>query len=382
MATEATLFDFINTGVLGDAGEILSAGVIYFYEPGTTTAKNAYTEKEKTNAIQSLTLDADGRGVAYGDGTYKIVVKDSDGAEVFTLDAYKVGSDVGGGSLGVTVITSTTQPQLTVGYDGSNKVTLTTTSDGDVTLDATGGTVTLDDDVGITGDLDVTGDTILGGGLDVTGNADLDGTLGVHGDAIMYSALSVTGDFVTANSAVISKTLQAREISVGSINVTSDVTIGGDLNVTGDISGVSGLPSSIDFTELTGAYFSGWSAGSNYSPGGIYYAKVGGWLYLYIGAITLNSASPTTSIATLPAGYRPDIKFHLGYAQFTRDTGQTWIAYKVGLSLDTNGVIQVSGDVADYVTPSYGLTTNLVAGSYYLLTLPAFHMVPLSTTGI
>ena len=62
--------------------------MITFFESGTTTTKNTYDGPDTLtdNAITSLTLDSSGQGIAYGDGTYRIVVKDSDGSTIGTYD--------------------------------------------------------------------------------------------------------------------------------------------------------------------------------------------------------------------------------------------------------------------------------------------------------
>ncbi len=67
-------------------GAPLAAGTVNFYAAGTTTAKNAWTAKDKTGAITSATLAADGTYQAYGDGEYKLVIKDSSGATRYTWD--------------------------------------------------------------------------------------------------------------------------------------------------------------------------------------------------------------------------------------------------------------------------------------------------------
>lgn len=94
--------------------EILAAGMLYngspisnpyakFYAAGTTTAKNAWADKEKAVAFTKLALDAQGRGVAFGDGIYKIRIYagDPDAAAPLTgvlkieIDNYKVQAPVG-----------------------------------------------------------------------------------------------------------------------------------------------------------------------------------------------------------------------------------------------------------------------------------------------
>lgn len=87
MTTRAIQIELLLDGVFNPtSGEHVSAGTAYFYEAGTTTAKNVWTEKEKTNPYTSYTLNGVGGAQLYGEGNYKIVIKDSSGATVQTLD--------------------------------------------------------------------------------------------------------------------------------------------------------------------------------------------------------------------------------------------------------------------------------------------------------
>jgi len=71
------------------SGDVASGYSVYFYAAGTTTAKNVWTEKEKTNAYTSRTLGSNGTVQVYGDGVYKIVIKDTEAATVYTWDNVK-----------------------------------------------------------------------------------------------------------------------------------------------------------------------------------------------------------------------------------------------------------------------------------------------------
>lgn len=71
---------------------IASGYTVYFYSAGTSTAKNVWTEKEKTNPYTSATIGSNGIVHLYGDGVYKIVVKDTDGTTVYEWDNVKVES--------------------------------------------------------------------------------------------------------------------------------------------------------------------------------------------------------------------------------------------------------------------------------------------------
>lgn len=73
-------------------GSIASGYTVYFYSAGTSSAKNVYTEKEKTNPYTSRTLGSDGTVQVYGDGIYKIDILDTDGTTVYEWDNIKVQS--------------------------------------------------------------------------------------------------------------------------------------------------------------------------------------------------------------------------------------------------------------------------------------------------
>ena len=64
----------------------VAAGTVEFYEAGTSNTKNVWTEKEKTNPYTTYTLSSVGTAQLYGEGEYKIIVKDSDGSTLFTWD--------------------------------------------------------------------------------------------------------------------------------------------------------------------------------------------------------------------------------------------------------------------------------------------------------
>ena len=77
------LYDYRN-------GAICSAYTVNFYAAGTSTAKNIWTEKEKTNPYTTRTLGSDGTVQVYGDGVYKIDVLDGDSTTVYQWDNVKI----------------------------------------------------------------------------------------------------------------------------------------------------------------------------------------------------------------------------------------------------------------------------------------------------
>jgi hypothetical protein len=90
MTTRALQFDVLLTPVHDYRTNSIASGyTVEFYAAGTTTAKNVWTEKEKTNPFTSRTLGSDGTVQVYGDGVYKILIKDADDTTVYTWDNVK-----------------------------------------------------------------------------------------------------------------------------------------------------------------------------------------------------------------------------------------------------------------------------------------------------
>lgn len=70
-------------------GDPLSGGLIYTYEPGTSTPKATYSDSDGTVAnTNPVELDSTGKWPIYLDGSYKIVVKTSAGVTVDTVDNF------------------------------------------------------------------------------------------------------------------------------------------------------------------------------------------------------------------------------------------------------------------------------------------------------
>lgn len=91
MSTRALQIDLLADPLLDPTtGALCSGYSVEFYAAGTSTAKNVWTEKEKTNPFTTYTLDSGGKALLYGDGLYKIIVKNTDGAAVLTLDNQKI----------------------------------------------------------------------------------------------------------------------------------------------------------------------------------------------------------------------------------------------------------------------------------------------------
>jgi hypothetical protein len=68
-------------------GDPLAGGTLEFYESGSSTPKTAYGDSSESTSFTTKTLDSRGEAVVYfGSGNYKLVVKDSGGSTIKTLD--------------------------------------------------------------------------------------------------------------------------------------------------------------------------------------------------------------------------------------------------------------------------------------------------------
>lgn len=117
---KAVLNDTLAAGLFDDDGNFLSSGKVYFYQAGTTTAKDTYSDSNKgaTNT-NPVVLDAYGRSVSVYMDTYvayKLLVKTSAGVTIDVWDDVhyqSVGNDITGrtintsGSLTATNMTVT-----------------------------------------------------------------------------------------------------------------------------------------------------------------------------------------------------------------------------------------------------------------------------------
>lgn len=122
-AARARLCESIWAGLHDNSDAALASGTVTFYEPGTTTPKTIYaTQTKSSTATNPFTLDAQGRGTVYGDGSYKIVVKNSGGTTLYTIDPYPCealdGRTINAGTSGGSSSAYTLTPSPTAGaYD-------------------------------------------------------------------------------------------------------------------------------------------------------------------------------------------------------------------------------------------------------------------------
>jgi len=123
----ATQFEIFASGALYSGAPIVS-GYAKFYSAGTTTAKNAWSDKDKSSAVTKQALDAEGRAEVYGDGIYKIRIyqgdPDTTGVLRVEIDDYKCMGVIGG----VVTVTS----DYTV--DRDDDIVLVDTTSGNITI--------------------------------------------------------------------------------------------------------------------------------------------------------------------------------------------------------------------------------------------------------
>ena len=82
-------------------GDPLSGGLVYTYEVGTTTGKTSYSDyNAATPNANPVVLDSRGEADIYVQGTYKIVLKTSAGATLWTLDNVQGGIGPSGSEVG------------------------------------------------------------------------------------------------------------------------------------------------------------------------------------------------------------------------------------------------------------------------------------------
>jgi hypothetical protein len=83
----AQLIDILAVGVTGSDGDPLASGSVAFYQTGTTTLQTVYQDNAMTQAhTNPATLDAAGRLVAYTQSNLKLLIYNSAGTLVRTIE--------------------------------------------------------------------------------------------------------------------------------------------------------------------------------------------------------------------------------------------------------------------------------------------------------
>lgn len=120
-----TFIDLLAAGVTDSSGNPISSGTVTSYRAGTTTLANLYQDfGQEDEHPNPLTLDAYGRVKAYADGRVKLVIKDSSGATVSEIDHVGIeDSDVVGSGVSDLAgdgLTADSDGVLSVNVDGSS----------------------------------------------------------------------------------------------------------------------------------------------------------------------------------------------------------------------------------------------------------------------
>jgi len=100
----ANLFPTPRFRQLDSNGAPLVGGKVYFYEAGTTTPKDTFTNEGAATAnANPVILDSQGYADIWGSGSYKVIIKDSEDVTISTTDTIVVSGTV----LGTGVVTNT-----------------------------------------------------------------------------------------------------------------------------------------------------------------------------------------------------------------------------------------------------------------------------------
>lgn len=92
-AQTASILPQGRTQFLDNNGKPLSAGKVYFYIPSTTTFKTTWQDAaEATPNANPVVLDAGGRATIYGDGNYRMIVKDRNNVQIYDAVTSSTGS--------------------------------------------------------------------------------------------------------------------------------------------------------------------------------------------------------------------------------------------------------------------------------------------------
>lgn len=135
--------DVLLSGIRDTSGNPLAAGLVYTYEPGTTTARALYTDTGlSVPAANPVVLDAYGMATVYSNNSYKFVVKTSAGTTLYTWDNLTLTAPGGGdfpngGNAGAANRTIGNSDNYSLGLKTNNSVRIHMTNAGDVGIGTT-----------------------------------------------------------------------------------------------------------------------------------------------------------------------------------------------------------------------------------------------------
>lgn len=90
MAAATQIELFLGPLIDPTTGSLCNGYTAYFYDSGTTTPKNVWTEPAMVNPYTSYTLDGAGSAALFGSGLYTITVKNLAGATILTRNGIKI----------------------------------------------------------------------------------------------------------------------------------------------------------------------------------------------------------------------------------------------------------------------------------------------------
>jgi len=148
--------------VFDDNGDPVSGALINFYEPGTTTRKDTYTDSSNgTVNANPVVCDANGRAEIWYDGAYKVITTDSSAVQIGdTIDNFN--SDSTSSSSNGVLVTNGSFELDTITTGQPDNWTVTPTTNGVIAIDST-------DQIHGLNSLKIQG-TDAGGGGSVTSN--------------------------------------------------------------------------------------------------------------------------------------------------------------------------------------------------------------------
>lgn len=118
------------------SGEVNNGGLVYFFEPGTSTPKDTYTDASLTVAnANPVVLSSAGKATIVLSGAYKVRVEDADGNVLDTTDNFPPAETATAGAFNL----------VTNGSFEDNGIADGKTPDGWTLTEETGSTVVLDD---------------------------------------------------------------------------------------------------------------------------------------------------------------------------------------------------------------------------------------------
>lgn len=227
----AKQFDFLASGMMNTDGTVLDGGKVYFYvNDGGSTPKNVYLDYlEATVATQPIRLDDSGMPydypsgttpiAIYGDGTYRVVVKDSNDVTLYTWTGINSQAQVDFGGLYVDIATrygtnTTAMQNAIAAYPTANATFLFNSS----TFTATSA---LNFPSNITMKFANGGNINIANGIAITVNKI---------EAVSYQIFTGTGvvNIVTANNSVIDgkwKNISGVTVATMNINIANITTL-------------------------------------------------------------------------------------------------------------------------------------------------------------